>query len=57
MRASRYIPLLAMTALAAQAHAATPPQIGTAAVTKNSVTGAIGSAQRTLKRGDGVFSE
>jgi len=55
MRASRYLPLLALAGLAAHAQAATSPQIGTAAVTKNSVTGALGSTQRTLKRGDGVF--
>ena len=55
MRACRYLPLLAIAGLAAHAQAATPPQIGTAAVTKNSVTGALGATQRALKRGDGVF--
>jgi hypothetical protein len=55
MRTFPYVPLLAIAAFAAHAQAATPPQIGTAAVTKNNVTGALGNTQRALKRGDGVF--
>lgn len=55
MRKFLYAPLLALAAAATQAQAATPPQIGTAAVTKNDVTGALGGKQRALKRGDGVF--
>ncbi len=55
MRAYQCLPVFALAAFTAHAQAATPPQIGTAAVTKNSVTGALSGAQRTLKRGDGVF--
>ena len=55
MRTFLYGSLLALAAGATGAQAATSPQIGTAAVTKNSVTGALGATQRTLKRGDGVF--
>lgn len=55
MSASRFLSALVVAAIAADAHAATAPQIGTAAVTKNSVTGALEGAQRNLKRGDGVF--
>ena len=57
MRTFLYAPLLALAAAATQAQAATPPQIGTAAVTKNDVTGALGGKQRALKRGDTSTNE
>jgi hypothetical protein len=56
MRIFGYLPIFASVALAAAAQAATSPQVGTAAVTKNSVTGLVGKDQRTLKRGDRVPS-
>lgn len=55
MRMLAHLSIFTLTALVPAAHAATPSEIGTTAVTKNSVTGLLGNAQRTLKRGDGVF--
>ncbi len=55
MRTSHLLSIAAFAAVAANAQAATSPQIGTAAVTLNSVTGALDGNQRDLKRGDGVF--
>ena len=57
MRIFGYLPIFASVALAAAAQAATSPQIGTTAVTKNSVTGLLGKEQRTLKRGDRVHQD
>jgi hypothetical protein len=54
----RILPLAAIAAVsmvAAGAQAATGPRIGTAASTKNEVSGQLAGAQRLLKLGDGVF--
>lgn len=57
MRILGSLPILASLALAPAAQAATAPQIGTTAVTKNSVTGLLGKDQRKLKRGDRVHQD
>jgi hypothetical protein len=44
-----------LSAAAAHAQAATEPRIGSAAVSKNSVTGTLGSSKRSLGVGDPVF--
>ena len=55
MRTLGCLSALALICATVPAHAATPPQIGTAAVTQNDVSGTLGRDRRALKRGDGVF--
>jgi hypothetical protein len=47
--------LAAAGSLAAATQSAAEPRIGTAAITKNEVTGTLGPNRRALKLGDGVF--
>jgi hypothetical protein len=59
MRKPAFLTALAASALLAGSALAqtTPPRIGSAAIITNSVSGALGTTHRELKRGDGVFRE
>jgi hypothetical protein len=57
MRSLAPLTFAALACLAPHAQGATQPQIGTTAITKNSVTGFVGKEQRSLKQGDRVHQD